>query len=348
MSTGYFRILAAVMAVVFAASTADALEPTWHIDFDAVFDNREGDATFSPSKTYFFTSLAPEAGLRFSPSDRIAGGAVWVQPIGCEWEGHRISPTLYYRHAGSQSGSPWSFSIGMFPRRQMTEELPGFLWNDSLTYTQRNIRGVLLQYRRERGFAEAYVDWRGMQTRKQREAFNIVFYGRWHPRAGNPFFVGGHAMMNHLARQENGPVDQYVVDNFVVNPYIGVDLSGRTALDSLFVRTGPLLSVERDRSRGNAWEAPVGVWLEATAEWKWLGLKNSLYFGQRQFRSYDSFSTLLYQGEPYYQAKFYDRAQVYAHVYRNQYVDLLASLDFNFARSTFNFYQRLMVRVTLP
>ncbi|MDE6099688.1 MAG: hypothetical protein K2G01_01460, partial [Paramuribaculum sp.] len=98
----------------------------------------------------------------------------------------------------------------------------------------------------------------------------------------------------------------------------------------------------------NVWEAPVGAWVEATAEWKWLGLKNSLYFGQRQFRSYESFSTVLYQGEPYYQAKFYDRAQVYAHLYRNRYVDLLASLDFNFAGSTFNFYQRLMVRVTLP
>ena len=77
-----------------AAQRAVALAPTWSIDFDAVFDNREGDHTYTDTKTFFFTNLAPEVGLKFTKSDRIAGGVVWNQPIGNEWDGYKISPTL--------------------------------------------------------------------------------------------------------------------------------------------------------------------------------------------------------------------------------------------------------------
>ena len=337
-----------LLAVALHAFNAQALKPTWAVDFGAVFDNREGDQSYSSSKTYLFTSLAPEVGLKFTPTDRIAGGVVWKQPIGCEWEGHRLSPTLYFRHDGAPADNPWSFSMGMFPRRQLTEEMPGFLWSDSLSYMQNNIRGLLVQYRRERGFADLYLDWRGMQTKEQREAFNIVFHGRWHPRHDNPFFIGGHAMMNHLARRKDAPENEYVVDNFIVNPYAGVNLQGRTPLDSLIVRGGPLLTIERDRANGNVWHAPVGAWIEAVGEWRWLGLKNSFYFGGRQFPNYDSFGGLLYQGEPFYKAKFYDRLDVYAHLYRNRFMDIQASLNFNFAGKAMNFSQREMLRVYLP
>lgn len=341
------RIITATIALLLGVMGGGAVSPYWAVDFGAVFDNREGDQSYSLSKTYLFTSLAPEAGVRFTPSDRIAGGVVWKQPIGCEWEGHRLSPTLYYRHEGAADDSPWSFSMGMFPRRQLTEEMPGFLWSDSLSYMQNNIRGLLVQYRRERGFADLYLDWRGMQTRRQREAFAIVAHGRWHPSAGSPLFVGGYLMMNHLARQKDAPSDQYVADNFVINPHAGVNLQGRTPLDSLIVRGGPLVSLVRDRAQGNVWHTPVGAWIEAVGEWKWLGLKNSFYLGSRQFPQYKVLGAELYQGEPFYQAKFYNRTDLYAHVYRNRFMDLRASLDFNFVGHTFNFSQRVMLSVYL-
>lgn len=342
-------ILHIAIAFLLGTLTAGAIKPYWAVDFGAVFDNREGDQSYSLSKTYLFTSLAPEGGIRFTPADRIAGGVVWKQPIGCEWEGHRLSPTLYYRHEGGRDGGPWSFSLGMFPRRQLTEEMPGFLWSDSLNYMQNNIRGLLIQYRRERGFADLYLDWRGMQTRRQREAFAIVAHGRWHPLAGKPLFVGGHAMMNHLARQKDAPIDQFVADNFVINPYVGVNLQGRTPLDSLIVRCGPLVSLVRDRGKGiNQWHTPVGLWIEAVGEWRWLGLKNSFYMGGRQYPDYSFLGSNLYMGEPFYQAKFYNRTDIYAHVYRNRYMDLRAGLYFNAVGHTFNFSQHITLSVNLP
>lgn len=319
-----------------------AQEVTWSVDFDSVFDNREGDNSITDTKTFFFTNLAPEIGLKFTKTDRIAGGVVWNQPIGNEWEGHRISPTLYYRHDGRR----WSMSMGMFPRTQLREQLPGFLWCDSLKYFQRNIRGVLVQYGSPDAFIDFYLDWRQLQTETKREAFNIVFHGQWRP-GGSSFMLGGHAMMNHFALTKNAPDDQHIVDNFLVNPYVGLDLSRATALDSLTIRAGALMTIERNRAY-DTWKAPAGAWLEILGEWKWLGLKNSLYAGGRLFPSYGELGAALYQGEPFYQKGFYNRTDIYASIIRNEWVNLTASLDFNVTSGgDMIFYQRLLLRVYL-
>lgn len=354
-----------------AFPVAKSVDFTWDVDFTSVFDNREGDKDITAAKTWFFTRLAPEVGLRFSKEDRIAGGVVWYQPIGCEWEGHRVSPTLYYRHEGSR----WRFSMGMFPRKQLVEEMPGFLWSDSLSYCQNNIRGVLVQYVSPKGYFDAYVDWRGMQTRSQREAFNVVFHGQFSPK-GNWLNFGAYAQMNHYALQKDPPATQHIVDNFLVNPYIGADLGRRVGTDSLTVRAGLLMTVERNRGvPGGGWETPAGFYLEAVGEWRWFGVKNTLYAGRPLFPSYDfpspgflddkaphatedeiaanpvvwsPMGPGLYQGEPFYKKRFYDRLNVYAYLLRRKHVSLTASLDFNFTPSSFIFYQRLMLRVYLP
>lgn len=361
-----------LLALLTAFLPSKAIEPYWNIDFSSVFDNREGDKDITATKTYFFTNLAPEVGVTFNGGqDRLAGGVVWHQPIGSEWDGHRISPTLYYRHE-QQS---WRFSMGMFPRRQLIEEMPGFLWSDSLSYHQNNIRGVLVQYVGEKGYFDAYVDWRGMQSRKQREAFNIVFHGQMSPR-NNWFGFGAYAQMNHYALQKNAPADQHIVDNFLVNPYLAADLGSKTALDSLNIRAGLLMTIERNRAvREAGWKTPAGIYLSAVGEWKWFGVKNTLYAGGELFPSYnypgahfadDSaphateedlldnpvvYSILgpgLYQGEPFYRKKFYDRLDIYGYILRNDHVSLQASLNFNFTPGSMIFYQRLLLRITLP
>lgn len=334
------KIFAAALLAA-AALTAHAQELTWHIDFQSVFDNREGDHDYTPTETYFFTSLAPEIGLKMGENDRLSGGAVWNQPIGRQWHGARVSPTLYYRHQESR----WALSLGMFPRTQLREELPNFLWSDSLLYYQHNIRGALAQYNGGRSFVDFYLDWRQMQTETEREAFNIVLHGQWHPRQGD-FFVGGHAMMNHYALTKNSGPDEHIVDNFVVNPYVGADLSRSTALDSLYIRAGALMTIERNRAT-DYWSKPVGAWFDIRAEWRWLGIYNSFYCGGRQQPSRAMFGSLLYQGEPFYAAKCYNRTDIYARIVRNRWADLEASLDFNIAGGSFIFYQRLMVRVRI-
>jgi hypothetical protein len=335
-----FTALTAVVLAMFTAATAQQL--TWSLDMGSAFDNREGSSDYAPDQTIFFTSVAPEVGAKFGKHDRIAGGVVWTNPIGNEWEDAKVSPTLYYRHTTRR----WNATMGMLPRTLLHEQLPNFLWNDSLSYYQRNIRGVLLQYHSRTAFVDFYLDWRQLQTETKREAFNIMFHGQWRPKARS-FMVGAHLLMNHYALVKNAPDDQHIVDNFMVNPYVGVDLSGATALDSLSFRLGALATIERNRAY-DEWKTPVGGWFEAVGEWKWLGVKNTLYVGgDGLLPSYGEHANNLYQAEPYYQSKYYDRADIYAYIVRNQWVNFQASLDFNITNSGMMFYQRLLLRVYL-
>lgn len=335
------RLMPSLLFIFISCFAAKAVEPTWSIDFGSVFDNREGDDKMYEDKTFFFTTLAPEIGLRFTPKDRIAGGVVWNQPLQNGVKDGTVVPTLYYRH----ESEAWKFSMGMFPRTQLREPLPGFMWCDSLAYFQRNIRGALVQYNNRCGFFDAYLDWRQMQTETKREAFNIAFHGEWRPKAKS-LLLGGHLLMNHFAKTRHADESQSIVDNFLINPYVGIDLSRKTVLDSLVVKAGALVTVERYREY-KGWKTPAGLWVDATFEWKFLGLKNSLYAGGKLFPLYSQFGTLLYQGESYYQSDFYNRTDIYARVLRNKYMDLQAQLNFNFAKDNFMFYQRLILNIHL-
>lgn len=328
-----------IFLTVFSAGVY-AIEPTWEVNLGSVFDNREGDAMMNHAKTFFFVTLAPEVGLKFTDKDRIAGGAVWTQPLENGIKNGKIIPTLYYRH----ESDTWNFSMGMFPRTQLREPLPGFMWCDSLAYFQRNIRGALVQYSHRKGFFDAYIDWRGMQSETTREAFNIVFHGEWRPK-NNLFLIGSHAMMNHLARRVNSPENEKVVDNFVVNPFVGLDFSHKTPLDSLIVKAGGVVSLERNRADDIGWRTPAGLWLDIVAEWKFLGIKNSLYAGGKLFPEYGLLGTELYQGEPFYRSSFYNRTDIYARILKNKYMNLEAQLNFNFAKNNFIFYQRIILDI---
>ena len=311
----------------------------------AVFDNREGDTQYAAAKTFFQTQLAPEIGVSLLDGrHRVAAGAVWTQPIGCEWEGHRLSPTVYYRY----QDKGLRFAMGMFGRDQLYAEMPNYIWNDSVKYAQRNIRGAMIGYRNENGYFQAFLDWRGMQTKTQREAFNIIASGeRLH--AGGKFLWGGLAMMNHLALDKSGRPDQHVVDNLLYNPYAGVNFAKaipRLPLDSCALRIGVLGDLTRDRGDGE-WKTPVGIWADLDVAWRFLELKNTFYAGGRLYPLYGRYSFVLDQGEPYYAASLYNRTSVGVVFLRRSFMELKATLDFNLAPSHFNFYQRVLLSFSI-
>ncbi len=324
------------------AITLSAQKLEWNVDFNTIFDNREGDRSMTDTKTFFQTQLAPEIGVSmFNGEHRLMGGVVWTQPIGNEWYGKRLSPTLYYRYKGNVG---WSLALGMFPRTLMHRQLPNYIWSDSINYVQRNIRGFMATYESGNGYFEAVVDWRAMQSTRQREAFNIIAHGEWQ-RPDAIFLAGGVAMMNHFALSKHPVEEQHIVDNFIVNPYIGFDFSQHTVLDSLSFRIGALGSLTRNRQFGNNWKTPAGGWLDITLQWRWLEWHNTTYIGGRLYPYYSEFGSLLDQGEPFYQSKWYNRTSVYGTVINNKFVNLRASLDFHMADHNFTFYQRLILRV---
>lgn len=331
-----------VMTSIAVVAQKPAVE--WSLDFKTIFDNREGDNTYTEAKTFFLTQLAPEIGLSIADGRHaVMAGAVWTQPIGCEWDGHRISPTLYYRYRrGDTQG--W---LGMFGREQLARRLPDYIWNDSCYYVQRNIRGAALVQRGRHGFMQGVLDWRGMQTDNQREAFNIIVDGEWHPAGTGVFRAGGTAMMNHLARRKNAPDDERVVDNFIANPYVGIDLTDKLpALQQLTLKAGALCGVTRDRVIENKWVSRAGAWGEGILQWKRFSVREELYAGKALFPYYQRYGSVLDQGEPYYASPWYSRTDIGYSLISANHVKLEASLDFHAAKDNFNFYQRLILQVT--
>lgn len=324
-------ILMLVLGLTASAQTAFE----WSIDFESVFDNREGDRDHTAPETIFFTRLRPLIGFKLGTSDHFAGGIEWTEPISYDWHGQRVRPVLFYRHATER----WSGSLGIFPREQLFEPLPSFMWSDSSAYFQPDIRGALLQWRGGLSFAEIYLDWRQMQTETKRESFSIVAHGRWQG-SDKPWLAGAYLTMNHLALTKNAPADMHIVDNFMAAPYIGADLTHSTGLDSMRIRAGVAVTVERNRALGG-WRTPAGGWLEIVAGWKGFRVENMLYAGGRLLPSYGVFGSLLYQGEPYYAARFYDRANVSYGIIRRSFMDLRAGLDFHFTPGSFMFYQKI-------
>lgn len=337
------RVPFIIILLCFLSPICQAQEFTWSVDMNVLFDNREGDSRYTATKTFLQSQLAPEIGLSMMDGRHsIAAGAVWTQPFDSNWDGYKIAPTIYYHYR--TPGVKMAF--GMFPRRLQKRRLPNYVWNDSIYYTRHNLHGAMLTLEGRHGFFEAVLDWRGMQSRTTREAFAIIAQGEYRPAAESRFLAGGTAMMNHFALSAGSPPDQHLVDNFIINPVVGIDLSKHTALDSLAVRAGVLASLTRNRA-DNRWLTPAGGWLDLDVQWRWLGLKNTFYYGGKLFPLYSMHGSQLDLGEPYYASRFYNRATVFFNFMRTHFMSLQGTLDFNFAQGNFTFYQRLLLRVYL-
>ncbi len=329
-----------LLAFCFALASGMAQQLTWSVDFSSVLDNREGDS--SNDQTIFFTRLAPEIGVVLPGGEhRISGGVVWNQPVGNGWHDYKLCPTLYYRY----SKDAWRVNFGMFSRNYLMEQAPKYLWSDSIAYQQPNVRGVLMQYVKPRGYVELMLDWRQLQSETQREAFNACLNTRYAFGERGVLQIGERLQYNHLAKQKNAPEDQGVNDDFMFNPWVGLDLSKATSLDSLSLRAGAVVSMQRCRADGEGWRNAAGVLVEAGAQWRWLGVRETFYAGGNLMPLYIKYGAELNMGSPYYQAKTYSRTDVYAHIVSNRYVDFEAAVNVHVTKDIVALWQQLSLRV---
>lgn len=334
--------LTAILFTIFAISPLAAQEVEWSIDATVLLNNREGGDEYTPDQTFMFTRLAPEIGVSlFDGKHQLKGGVVWYQPMIDDMSGYKVLPTLYYRYNRDDG---WHVTTGMFPRSLMVERAPRYMWSDSLDYCQPNIRGIMAQVIKPAGYAEIAVDWRQMQTENQREAFTMMLNTDW--RVAGPFRLGGHLQYSHLAMTRHNPGDQHVNDDFIINPMAGLDLSHRTALDSLRLNAGAIIAMERNRG-DDKWLRPAGFIATATARWRWIQVDESFYTGKGLMPLYPTFGSQLNLGDPYYMHKTYSRTDLMFHIVSNRYVDMTGSLVFHATDKMTGFWQQIACRFYL-
>lgn len=150
-----------------------------------------------------------------------------------------------------------------------------------------------------------------------REAFRIVASGKF---KYNWLFVGGNAQLNHLSHSTK---ILGVCDDIVINPLIGVSVGYLTPLDSLSLQAGYIGSFQRDRVKAQQWFCH-GFHADFYLGWRFIGLRNEFYFGDNQMPLYSGYGPLVNQGDSRYQARIYNRTDVFFYLIRRSFVTAYA------------------------
>ena len=312
----------------------------YDVDFATYFDNREYHAPYQIPQTFLNFRLSPQVGVRIL--DHIGGkhelvaGVSYTQRLGGNWRDVQFNPIAYYHfnYRGFDAG------MGAIPYTRRIMPLPEWLMYDSLTYFHPNIQGALLQYRDQRGFVEFMCDWRSAQTDVRREMFRIVVNGQYQYQW---LQVGGLAHMNHKA----GPAATYepVMDDIHLNAFVGADVTQYTPFDSLSIRAGYIFGWQRDRGTNDNFY-DHGLFIELYANWWFLGVKNTFYYGDNlePLRERNINSCL---GDPFYQSRIYNRTDIFAYLYRSSFVNFYFSWNMHYDGFRLQHQQQMIVRFQL-
>ena len=298
------------------------LKPRFLYDVDAAvwFDNREYKEPLQIAQTLFAVRLSPEIGVgltdREGGTHRLSAGVHYIQPMGGNWRDVHLFPTVYYQYRFKGL----SMNLGAVPYKYFIRQLPDFLRYDSIAYMHPNIQGALIQYQSRHGFVEAMCDWRGMQRPDQREMFRLTIDGEYGYQGLFRYFVGGVAQMNHKANYAAPTPREGVCDDVYISPNIGIDFSKPTPLDTLSLRASYIFGYQRQRIDNTVYK-PQGVLLEFMINWRWIGAKNTFYYGNNLMPLYGIYADDLNQGDPFYQSRIYNRTDFYLYLVRKSFIN---------------------------
>ena len=330
---------------------------SWEYDADVqhIFDNRyfvASNDAFIPSGTMNTLVLTPTAGFSVQQSrrvyHRIAVGAELAYDLGSQtWKGLFREPILFYdAHAQLERGV-FEAVAGIFPRRFLEGSYSDAFFSGMYRNTDRQVEGVLLKWRSKRFFAELAGDRLSQHSDTGRERFQWITAGSWAATSwlslgwmGTAYFFG-----------EPTPGTGRFVQNHMVEPWLKVDLAGRTKWQELSLQAGLLAGYQQ---KGGPAELPVGGEFRLTAR-RWnIGVTNVTYVGGDQMpyfrdRSDDGsiYATRLYFGTPCYSG-FYDYTEVAWMPRISHYLFLRIAAKFHFRESGFlGWQQQFSLRFSL-
>lgn len=292
----------------------------YNVDAAVWFDNREYKGPIQMPQTIFAFRLSPEIGVGLTDREggdhSVIAGVHYIQPMGGNWRDVRFHPTVFYQYQFKGI----SMRLGAIPYKYFIRQLPDFLRYDSIAYARPNIQGALVQYQSKHGYVEAMCDWRGMQRPDQREMFQVTLDGEYSYQGLFRYYVGGIAEMNHKAGCAPPTPYEDVCDEATLSPNIGIDFSSPTPLNVLSLRASYIFSYQCQRSDNTKYRLQ-GMLLEFMINWRWLGMKNTFYYGDNLMPLYGIFGANFNQGDPFYQSKIYNRTDFYVYLVRKSFIN---------------------------
>jgi len=301
----------------------------WNAGYDGFLDNREYYSIDDP-QTIFGSRLWGEIGADLDDRHSFRAGFNYLYEFGYDPDAHIPGVIMYYRYRAERI----NFLIGAFPRRELPVHPLVFL-SDTLNYFRPNMEGTFVGYSGKNWQQHVFIDWTGRQTDERHERFIFGFSGN--VRTGM-FFLEDHFIMAHLAGKGIPDPEFHLRDNGGLNLNIGVDVSERVFLDTLIVRLGGLISLDRIRGVDPIWQTPAGFLGQLDMRFKSFGLNGLYYRGEGHHFFY---------GDPFYRLKHYGRIDLYFMPFRNEQVNLRFDLGLHFTAGDLDYSQQILLDIKI-
>ncbi|MDR2584669.1 MAG: hypothetical protein LBC84_00360 [Prevotellaceae bacterium] len=342
--SGLLTLCALLRFGSFHAFSQNTIEALWSTSLDFFFDNREYNSVFNKSQTFFGQRIAPEVGVGFDDLHSVMVGAFFLSNYGARPALSVHDYIAYYRYQDQR----FNCFAGLIPRSKSFVKYSSAFVNDSLYYYDPNISGLLLQYRGNHGYIELGVDWHSMYSKIDREKF-LLFMGSqiWF----HSFYAGMHANIYHFSHSR---IHDGVVDNMLIYPHIGIDLSSASHFELFDIRAGWMQAFQNDRKYVGKYVFPKGLQFEIQLE-KWrFGINNTFYTGQNLMPHWIApvpdldYGAGLYWGDPFYRTdSIYDRLEIYWQPHIGDRLSLRISTVHHYDGSCWSWQQKVRFLVNL-
>jgi len=237
---------------------------------------------------------------------------------------------MYYQYNSEKV----DFLMGSFPRRDKLAYPLAFL-SDTLNYFRPNIKGAIARYKGNNWCQSVFIDWMSRKTDERPERFIFGLSG--HLRRG-VFSIENHFLMAHLAAKEIPDPDFNLRDNGGANVNLGLDLSGYCILDTLVLKAGGIISLDRIRDDDPVWQTPAGFLGQLSTRYRSIGLDALYYRGQGH--------TFFY-GDPFYKLDSYGRIDLYVMPFRKENISLKINFVMHIARGQLDYSQQLLMSIAI-
>lgn len=292
------KLLISVFALC-AAISASAQQLVFDGGISTHFDNTEYTGSdCGSSRTIFAVKVEPKLAYRWSDKHSVVLGTELLKDFGSKKFIDETKLIAYYQFQNDRFGA----NAGIFERSKLIGRYSRAFYSDSTLIYNSLVQGIAMRYNRDEGkaFAELAVDWTGLYSPETREQFRVLVAGGG--RFAKIFDAGVSLSIQHFANKST--FEGNVVDNVLINPYIGVRFNAFFDFD---IRLGYLQGMQRDRRMNEGWRTPMGGELSFRMSRWGVFLDNNLYFGKNLTPFYDhtgkdglAYASNLYTGDPFY------------------------------------------------
>lgn len=293
------RKLIITLLAFFATATASAQRLVFDGEISTHFDNTEYTGSdCGTSRTIFAVKVEPKLAYLWGNKHSVVIGTELLKDFGSKKFIDEANLIAYYQFQNDRFGA----NAGIFERSKLVGRYSRAFYSDETLIYHSLVQGIAMRYNRDEGkaFAELAVDWTGLYSPATREQFRVLVAGGG--RFAKIFDAGVSLSLQHFANKST--FEGNVVDNVLVNPYIGIRFHAFFDFD---IRLGYLQGLQRDRQLDEGWQLPMGGEFSFRFSRWGVFIDNNLYFGKNLMPFYNhtgkdglAYGNNLYTGDPFY------------------------------------------------